>query len=54
MKAGWLDAPLALFDLAVSNMHNTKDFLNYTSTPAHISHKIFVENYAAIHKIKPV
>ena len=54
MKAEWLDAPLALCDLAVSNMYNTKNFLNYTRTPTHISHKIFVENYADIHKIKPV
>ena len=31
-----------------------KDFLKYTSKPAHISHKIFGKNYAAIHEIKPV
>ena len=33
---------------------NEKGFLKYTSRPTHITHKIFVKNYAAIHEIKPV
>ena len=28
-------------------------FLQYTSRPTHITHKIFDKNYAAIHEIKP-
>ena len=35
-------------------VNNEKDFLKYTSTPTHITHKIFGEDYAAIHEIKPV
>ena len=35
-------------------VNNEKDFLKYTSRPAHIIHKIFDKNYAAIHEIKPV
>ena len=35
-------------------VNNEKDFLKYTSRPTHITHKIFDENYAAIHEIKPV
>ena len=35
-------------------VNNEKDFLKYTSRPAHITHKIFYQNYAAIHGIKPV
>ena len=35
-------------------VNNKKDFLNYTSRPNHITHKIFGKNYAAIHEIKPV
>ena len=31
-----------------------KDFLKYSSKPTHSTHKIFDENYAAIHEIKPV
>ena len=34
-------------------INNAKDFLKYTSRPTYISHKIFGENYAAIHEIKP-
>ena len=30
------------------------DFLKYTRRPTHITHKIFDENYAAIHEIKQV
>ena len=30
------------------------DFLKYTSRPTYITHKIFREDYAAIHEIKPV
>ena len=33
---------------------NEKDFLKYTSRPTHITHEVFVKNYAAIHEIKPV
>ena len=35
-------------------VNNEKDFLQYTSRPTHITHKIFGKNYAAIHEIKPV
>ena len=31
-----------------------KDLLKYTSTPTHITHKIFGETRAAIHEIKLV
>ena len=34
-------------------VNNEKDFLKYTNEPTHI-YKIFDENYAAIHEIKPV
>ena len=34
-------------------VNNEKDFLKYTSRPTHITYKIFVKNYAAIHEIKP-
>ena len=40
--------------IGVRLVNNEKDFLKYTSTPTHISHKIFGKNYAAIHEIKPV
>ena len=33
---------------------NEEDVLKYTSRPAHVTHKIFGKNYAAIHEIKPV
>ena len=35
-------------------VNNQKDFLKYTSRPTYITHKIFGEDYAAIHEIKPV
>ena len=35
-------------------VNNEKDFLKYTSKPAHITHKVFDKNYAAIHEIKPI
>ena len=35
-------------------VNNKIDFLKYTSRPTHITHKIFDQNYAAIHDIKPV
>ena len=35
-------------------VNNEKDSWKYTSRPTHITHKIFDENYAAIHEIKPV
>ena len=34
--------------------NNEKDYLKYTSRPAHITHKIFDKKYAAFHEIKPV
>ena len=34
-------------------VNNEKEFLKYTSRPTHITHKIFVKNYATIHEIKP-
>ena len=34
-------------------VNNEKDFLKYTRRPTHITEKIFYENYAAIHEIKP-
>ena len=33
---------------------NKKDFLKYTSRPTYIAHKMFDEDYATIHEIKPV
>ena len=33
---------------------NEKDFFKYTSRPTHVIHKLFDEDYAAIHEIKPV
>ena len=35
-------------------VNNAKDFLKYASKPTYITHKIFAENYSAIHEIKPV
>ena len=35
-------------------VNNKRDFLKYTSRPTHITHKIFDQNYAAIHDIKSV
>ena len=35
-------------------VNNVEDFLKYASRPTHITHKIFGEDYAAIHEIKPV
>ena len=34
-------------------VNNAEDFLKYTSRPAYIACKIFSENFAAIHEIKP-
>ena len=34
-------------------VNNAKDILKYTSKPTYISHKIFGEDYTAIHEIKP-
>ena len=39
-------------DVRLVNHEN--DFLKYTSTSTHITHKIFDRNYAAIHEIKLV
>ena len=33
-------------------VNNETDLLRHTSKPSHITHKIFVKNYAAIHEIK--
>ena len=33
---------------------NARDFLKYTSRPTYITHKMFDEDYAAIHEIKPI
>ena len=33
---------------------NEKDFLKYTSRPTYVTHKLFDEEYAAIHETKPV
>ena len=38
----------------VKLVNNEKYFLEYTSRPTHITHKIFDKNYAAINEIKPV
>ena len=35
-------------------VNNAGDFLKYTSRPTYVTHKIFCEDYAAIHEIKPV
>ena len=35
-------------------VNNEKDFLKYTRRPIYITHKIFGNDYAAIHEIKPV
>ena len=35
-------------------VNNGKDFLKCTSRATHITHKVFDENYLAIHEIKPV
>ena len=35
-------------------VNNEKDFLKYTSRPTYVTHKLFDEDYAAIHEIKPV
>ena len=35
-------------------VNNEKDILKNTSRPAHITHKIFDKNFAAIHEIKSI
>ena len=35
-------------------VNKAEGFLKYTNKPAYITHKIFGNDYAAIHKIKPV
>ena len=35
-------------------VNNAKDFLKYTSRPTYVTHKLFDEDYAVIHEIKPV
>ena len=39
---------------SISDSKQRKMFLKYTSRPAHISHKVFHKNHAAIHEVKPV
>ena len=34
--------------------NKAEDFLKYTGKPTYITHKIFDEDYSAIHEIKPV
>ena len=40
--------------ISVRPVNNEKDFLNYSSRPNHITHKIFGKNCGAIHEINPV
>ena len=35
-------------------VNNAKGFLKYSSTPTYVTHKLFDEDYANIHEIKPV
>ena len=35
-------------------INKAEDFLKYTSRSTYITHKVFGEDYAAIHEIKPV
>ena len=35
-------------------VNNKKDFLKYTSKPTYVTHKLFDQNFAAIHEIKPL
>ena len=35
-------------------VNNKKDFLNYTSKPTYVTHKLFNKTFAAIHEIKQV
>ena len=35
-------------------VNNKKDFLKYTNRPTYVTHKLFSNNFAAIHEIKPV
>ena len=38
----------------VKLVSNVRDFLKYTSRQTYITHKIFDEDYAANHEIKPI
>ena len=40
--------------IKVRIINNKEDFLKYTSRPTHITHRIFDNNCATIHEIKPV
>ena len=40
--------------ISIRLVNNKKDFLKYSNRPAHITHKLFCKNYAAIQEIKPV
>ena len=35
-------------------VNNEKQFLKHTSRPSHVTRKIFGENYANIHEVKPI
>ena len=35
-------------------VNNKKDFLEYTSKPTYVTHKLFNKNFAAIHEVKQV
>ena len=35
-------------------VNNEKEFLKYTSKPTYVTHKLFNENFAAIHEVKQV
>ena len=35
-------------------VNNEKDFLKYTRKPTYVAHKLFNENFAAIHEVKQV
>ena len=35
-------------------VNNKKVFLKYTSRPTYVNHKLFNEDFAAIHEIKPI
>ena len=40
--------------ISVQLVTNEKDFLKYTSSATHITHKTFDKDFATIHEIKPV
>ena len=40
--------------ISVRFVNNEKDFLNHTSRPTYVNHKLFNKSFAAIHEVKPV